>query len=220
MNNLPSSPAYYLRPVSCPALPAHRKDDLKERKPSRSGDLYIAEIAQTVNTMKYQRNAVKLIMARWSAVDPVHYPTILGVSQNDSKSEDVKSVVSMVNTMQTSWIGLSSWVQAYIKGETDWHDPQAHINNLNRLRLMLKILQLNETALQRTDRRALQRACKKAVRIHIEHTQTGDLQAYINNLSRMSATLERLSSVPTTRSDLDERDFSREAEGYKHSLGD
>ena len=92
--------------------------------------------------------------------------------------------------MQTSWIGQSSWVQGYIKGETDWHDLQAHINNLNRFRLLLKVPQQNKTALQRTDRRALQRAYKKAVRIHIEHTQTGDLQAYINNLSRMSATLE------------------------------
>ncbi|KAI4673573.1 uncharacterized protein J4E88_008628 [Alternaria novae-zelandiae] len=118
MNNLPSSPAYYLGPISCPVLPAHRMDGLKEREPSRAGDLYTAEIGQTVNTINHQRNAVKLIMARWSTVDPVHYPTILGVSQNDSKSEDVKAVVSMVNTMQTSWIGQSSWVQGYIKGET------------------------------------------------------------------------------------------------------
>jgi len=190
MNNLPSSPAYYLGPISCPVLPSHRMDDLKEREPSRAGDLYTAEIGQTVNTINHQRNAVKLIMARWPAVDPVHYPTILGVSQNNSKSEDVKAVVSMVGTMQTSWIGQSSWVQGYIKGETDWHDLQAHINNLNRFRLLLKVPQENETPVQRTARRALQRAYKKAVRIHTEHTQTGDLQAYINNLSRMSATLE------------------------------
>ncbi|KAI4649017.1 uncharacterized protein J4E78_008535 [Alternaria triticimaculans] len=183
MNNLLSSPAHYLRRISCPVLPAYRMDDLKEREPSRAGDLYTAEIGQTVNTINHQRNAVKLIMARWPAVDPVHYPTILGVSQNNSKSEDVKAVVSMVNIMQTSWIGQSSWVQGYIKGETDWHDLQAHINNLNRFRLLLKVPQENETPVQRTARRALQRAYKEVVRIHIEHTQAGDLQAYISNLS-------------------------------------
>ncbi|KAI4923520.1 hypothetical protein J4E85_008559 [Alternaria conjuncta] len=147
-------------------------DGLKEREPSRAGDLYTAEIGQAVNTVNHQRNAVKLIMARWSAVDPIHYPIILGVSQNDSKSKDVNAVVSMVNTMQTSWIGQSSWVQGYIKGETDWHDLQAHINNLNRFRLLLKVPQANETPAQRTTRRDLQRAYKKAVRIHVAHTQT------------------------------------------------
>jgi len=83
-------------------------NDLHEREPKRAADLYTAKIAAHVHSKAYQRNAVKLITAKWSVADSTNYPTILGISQKNSTSKDAKAVASMENTMQTSWIGLSS----------------------------------------------------------------------------------------------------------------
>ncbi|KAI4910539.1 uncharacterized protein J4E92_010468 [Alternaria infectoria] len=265
MNNLPSSPAYYLGPISRPVLPAHRMDNLKEREPSRAGDLYTAEIGQTVNTMnsekrgqvdngemvrrrpgplpnysgrepkrqtdrralqraykkavrihtehtqvvdtvntipkdkmsdlnerdparavnewqnlpagqlnsnKVQRNMMKLVMARYSQINSIHYSTILGGPQ--ANAGHLESIIKkLVATITTSWIGTSSWLQAFVEGETCWSDYQVIINNLHRMSKLLKLIPEGETPRNSVQRRTRREAYKKALRAYQEHVRLG-----------------------------------------------
>jgi len=52
---------------------------------------------------------MKLIMARYSQVDPIHYSTILGGPQaNAGHLEHITK--KSVDTIATNWIGTSSWL--------------------------------------------------------------------------------------------------------------
>jgi hypothetical protein len=114
-------------------------DDLNERDLAIAGELYTAAIAQQVRSATYQKNATRLIMARYLKVDPFKYPAILGVSRQNSNADAEKHVNKMAGDMQSAWYGLSSWAQDFISGETAWRDMQSHINNIDRIRLMLKL---------------------------------------------------------------------------------
>jgi len=146
--------------------------DLNERDPARAVNEWQNLPAGQPNSDKVQRNMMKLVMARYSQVDPVHYSTILGVGQANAEQLE-NAIKKSVDTITTNWIGSPSWLQAFVEGETCWSDYQVIINNLHRMSKMLKLIPEGETAQNRASRLLRREAYKKALRVHQEHVRLG-----------------------------------------------
>lgn len=102
-------------------------------------------------------------MARYSQIDPIHYPQIIGAKRVDAVARAEKAIRKTAETIQTSWFGASSWAQKYIEGEVCWFNYKVFIDNMHRRIKMLKLIPAGETEANRTLRRDLRRAYKKAL---------------------------------------------------------
>jgi hypothetical protein len=68
---------------------------------------------------------------------------------------------------------------------------------MDRIRLMLKIPRPNETDAERLARRALQRAYKKAVRVHVEHTNLEAARDLADTEAALEAATEKGGATQT-----------------------
>jgi len=81
-------------------MPTGKMSDLNERDPARAANEWQNLPGNQPNSNKVQRNMMKLVMARYSQVDPIHYTTILGSPQaNAGHLESIikKSVDTITN---------------------------------------------------------------------------------------------------------------------------
>ncbi|KAI4636757.1 hypothetical protein J4E93_010982 [Alternaria ventricosa] len=115
---------------------------------------------------------MNLITARYSQVDPIHYSTILGGGQANAGQLE-SAIKKSVDTITSNCIGTSSWLQAFVEGETCWSDYQVIINNLHRMSKLLKLIPEGETPQNRALRLTRREAYKKALRAHQEHVRLG-----------------------------------------------
>ena len=154
-------------------MPTDKMSDLDERDPTRAANEWQNLPGNQLNkNNKAQRNMMKIIMARWSQVDLIHYSTILGGPQ--ANAGHLKSIIKKsVDTITSNWIGTSSWLQAFVEGETCWPDYQVIINNLHRMSKLLKLIPDGETPENDVRRRTRREAYKKALRVHQEHVRLG-----------------------------------------------
>ncbi|KAI4707076.1 hypothetical protein J4E89_008014 [Alternaria sp. Ai002NY15] len=142
--------------------------DLNEGDPARAVNEWQNLPAGQPNSNKVQRNMMKLVIARYSQVNPVYYSTILGGGQ--ANAGQLESVIKKsVDTITSNWIRTSSWLQAFVEGETCWSDYQVIIDNLHRMSKLLKLILDGETAENRALRLTRREAYKKALRAHQEH---------------------------------------------------
>jgi len=153
-------------------MPTDKMSDLDERDPARAANEWQNLPGNQPNSNKVQRNMMKLIMARYSQVDPIYYSTILGGPQ--ANAGQLESVIKKsVDTITSNWIGTPSWLQAFVEGETCWSDYQVIINNLHRMSKLLKLIPEGETPENRALRLTRREANKKALRAHQRHVRLG-----------------------------------------------
>ncbi|KAI4682771.1 uncharacterized protein J4E84_007236 [Alternaria hordeiaustralica] len=163
--------------------------DLNERDPARAANEWQNLPGNQPNNNKVPRNMMKLVMARWSQVVPIHYSTILGGPQ--ANAGQLESVIKKsVDTITSNWIVTPSWLQAFVEGETCWSDYQVIINNLQRMSKLLKLIPEGETPENRALHLTRREANKKALRAHQEHVCLGveaEIQTVEDALEDLSA---------------------------------
>lgn len=93
-----------------------------------------------------RHSITKLLMARWGKIDPSYYVLISGRVNEKDERICVNQVRKWAETIQTNWVGVSSWLQRFVAGKVCWSDYQILINNLHRNIKLLHIVPLNETA--------------------------------------------------------------------------
>ena len=73
-------------------MPTDKMSYLNERDPARAVNKWQNLPGNQPNNNKVQRNMMKIIMAKWSQVDPIYYGTILGGLQANAGHLESKIV--------------------------------------------------------------------------------------------------------------------------------
>jgi hypothetical protein len=177
MADLPPPPQYHLLLVSLPWPPLITMAELNERVPQLASAVYPTTPREETSSEPLRHNITKLLLARWSQVDPSKYALISGKATNYSQRQlHINQVKKWAENIQSNWIGTDSWFQRYIAGAICWSDFQKLVNNLHRTVKLLSIVPNGETPVTRTQRKDRGREYKKALRVHREHIHLGAQQ--------------------------------------------
>ncbi|KAH7090327.1 hypothetical protein FB567DRAFT_577632 [Paraphoma chrysanthemicola] len=213
MAKLPPKPRYYLSPTTLPCPHLVRLKDLSEGGSRLASVTYPSKAADSIGEEASRRNFTKLIMARYSHVDPTFYELISRKGSIKNQELATKKTQKWAKDIQNNWVGTNSWVQKYVISAITWADLQVLLNNLNRQVTVLGFPPGGESVAEKDARQERRQEYKKALRLHQDHIRQGvdDIIKKANDVLELASMIEKsMARIVELRK---EKDFVERYEG-------